>query len=100
MYMRIGWGKLRPGQWAKYAAAYEQTIPVSEGMPGFIGRWLGKDADDPDSGYTVSLWETKEDLDRWDELSRNTLLPAMEPYFTGEFRISRCEVAISTTPQK
>ena len=57
MIMRITWGKLRAGTWQEYEQAYHATVAGKE-VPGLRGRWLAQDVNDPDGGFSVSLWDT------------------------------------------
>ena len=57
MIMRITWGKLRAGTWAAYEQAYHATV-AGKDVPGLQGRWLAQDVNDPDGGFSVSLWES------------------------------------------
>ena len=67
MIMRITWGKLRAGTWQEYEQAYHATVAGKE-VPGLRGRWLAQDVNDPDGGFSVSVWEHA----RCDMLSSDT----------------------------
>ena len=55
--VRIIHGKLKPGTWDSYERAYKEAIAKAGKIPGLKGRWLAHADDDPDAGYTISLWE-------------------------------------------
>jgi heme-degrading monooxygenase HmoA len=97
MYMRIIWGKLRPGQWDAYEAAYKDVLrPGSENIRGLKGRWLARDLDDRDAGYSVSLWESVEAMERYEasDFFRKKVTPALQPFFADNFTTAHCEVRV------
>lgn len=97
MYMRIVWGKVRPGQWEQYEEAYKSVLrPGRENIRGLKGRWLARDTGDPDAGYSVSLWESTEALERYEssEFFRRKVLPALQPFFVNDFEADHCEVRV------
>jgi heme-degrading monooxygenase HmoA len=59
MMLRIIQGKLKPGTWDSYERAYKDVMKKAGKIPGLRGRWLARTADDPDAGYTISLWESE-----------------------------------------
>lgn len=97
MYMRIVWGKLRPGQWDHYEAAYRNVLrPGHENIRGLQGRWLARDLEDPDAGYSVSLWDSQEALARYEasEFFHHKVKPALQPFFADDFKAAHCEVRV------
>ena len=58
MMLRIIHGKLKPGTWDSYEGAYKEVVAKAGKIPGLKGRWLAHADDDPDAGYTISLWRT------------------------------------------
>jgi heme-degrading monooxygenase HmoA len=60
MMLRIIHGKLKPGTWDSYERAYKDVMAKAGKIPGLRGRWLAHAVDDPDSGYTMSLWRTRQ----------------------------------------
>ena len=54
--LRIIHGKLKPGTWDAYERAYKDVTAKAGKFPGLKGRWLAHAVDDPDAGYTMSLW--------------------------------------------
>lgn len=98
MYMRIVWGKLRPGQWEHYEAAYTNVLrPESETIRGLRGRWLARDLTDRDAGYSVSLWESTEAMERYEasDFFRLKVKPALQPFFADDFTTTHCEVRVN-----
>jgi heme-degrading monooxygenase HmoA len=96
MIMRITWGKLHPGKWREFEQAYHRTV-VGKGIKGLRGRWLAQDTQDSDGGFALSLWETAEDMQAYEQSSvyRQEILPALQPFFVGEYSTYRCEVKYS-----
>ena len=58
------------------------------------GRWLAQDSNDPDGGFAVSLWETQEDMQAYEQSDafQRQILPALQPFFVGEYTTYRCDV--------
>ena len=94
MFVRINWGKVRSGTWDDYEAAYKEVMGRLDKPSGLEGRWLARDADDEDAGFAISLWADRDSLDAYANSSdmKNEILPALEPYFSGEFKATVCEV--------
>jgi heme-degrading monooxygenase HmoA len=94
MMLRIIHGKLKPGTWNAYERAYKETMVKAGKIPGLKGRWLSRAVDDPDAGYTVSMWESEEAMRSYEksEILKKIILPALEPFFSGEYRTTSCEV--------
>jgi len=93
MIMRITWGKLRSGTWSEFEQAYHDTV-VGKVVKGLRERWLAQDANDPDGGFAVSLWESQEDLQAYEQSDffQQEALPALQPFFAGEYTTYRCDV--------
>ncbi len=93
MIMRITWGKLNPGTWDEFERVYKETLAVKD-IKGLRGRWLAQDASDPDGGFSLSLWETAEDLHAYEqsEVFRDMYVPALRPFFAGEYTTYHCDV--------
>ena len=63
MYVRMLWGRLRPGMWNEYERLYNEHIEqITQGMSGFQGRQLLQSAENPDEGVSVTLWDSLEAL--------------------------------------
>jgi len=79
MIMRMTWGKLRAGSWNEFEKTYNTTV-VAKGrqVKGLRGRWLLQDAEDKDTGFAVSLWESAADMKALIAYLR-TLQPAGKP---------------------
>src|SRR5438067_819937 len=94
MLMRVITGKLKPGTWDEFERAYTEAINDAGEIPGLAGRWLAHDADDPDAGVTISLWESAAALDAYERSSilRDTINPRLNPFFIGNYAARRCVV--------
>jgi heme-degrading monooxygenase HmoA len=94
MMLRIIHGKLRPGKWDSYESAYKDVMAKTGKIPGLKGRWLAHAVDDPDAGYTISLWANEGAMRTYEssEVLQNTILPRLKPFFSGEYNTTRCDV--------
>jgi heme-degrading monooxygenase HmoA len=97
MMLRIIHGKLKPGTWDAYERAYKDVTAKAGKIPGLKGRWLAHAVDDPDAGYTMSLWENEEVMRAYEnsEVLQNTILPQLKPFFSGEYTTTRCDVRVA-----
>jgi heme-degrading monooxygenase HmoA len=93
MIMRITWGKLRPGTWAEYERAYHATV-AGKRVPGLRGRWLAQDVNDPDGGFSVSVWDSLEAMQAYEQSTvfKQEIQPTLQPFFVGEYTTHRCDV--------
>jgi heme-degrading monooxygenase HmoA len=96
MIMRITWGKLRSGSWNEFEQAYHNVV-AGKDVKGLRGRWLAQDANDPDGGFSVSLWETQADMQAYEqsEAFQKQIRPALQPFFAGEYTTYHCDVKYS-----
>ena len=100
MLMRIIHGKLKPGSWDAYEAAYKEAVAQAGEIPGLRARWLMRDVEDPDSGYTLSLWENEAALQQYEssKVLQTTFLPKLQPFFSGEYSIKHGQVRVTGEP--
>ena len=94
MMLRIIHGKLKPGTWEVYEQAYKDVIAKAGKIPGLKGRWLAHAVDDQDAGYTLSLWENEAAMRTYENsaILQKTILPRLNPFFSGDYTTTRCEV--------
>jgi heme-degrading monooxygenase HmoA len=94
MFLRIIRGKLKPGTWDAFERAYREAILSAGKIDGLRGRWLVQDTDNPDSGTTISLWETEEALRTYEEsdLLKTIITSKLSPFFAGEYETRRCQL--------
>ncbi len=91
---RLNWGKIKSGAWAEFEAAYKEAIARGPTIDGLRGRWLLRDLSDPSTGFAISIWEDEAKMEAYEKSAffENVLVPALQPFFTGEFQTSHCEV--------
>ena len=58
----IVWGKILPGQWDAFEAAFKRALEIRGEAKGLKSQWLLRDQNDPDAGYSISQWESEEDM--------------------------------------
>lgn len=93
MYMRITMGHTKPGCWADFEAAYKRHI---EGRvaPGLRARWLVRSTSNPETFFTISLWDTVSDMDSYErsDAVRRQILKHIAPHLNGVSTAHHCEV--------
>lgn len=96
MYMRISWGRVTPGSWPAYEQAFREGIEAGGKPAGLVARVLSRDVDDPNTGYSVSWWESAEAMDAYETGTtvNDEILPRISQYFTGAFVTNRVEVVM------
>lgn len=96
VFMRISRGRVKTGMWLEYERRYLQIVNSGLGRPGPKARWLLRDLDDLDTGYTVSLWESEDAMRRYssDPAIRAQIETTFKDLFTGEFETHQCEVRL------
>jgi heme-degrading monooxygenase HmoA len=94
MFMRISWGRLRPGRWDEYESRYQRLSTGDMPGPKPRRRWLLRDLESPDAGYTVSLWDSETDMRSYstDPAVRARIEAEFRDLFTGEYTPRLCEV--------
>jgi heme-degrading monooxygenase HmoA len=96
MYVRIYWGKTQPGAWPDIESKYRElnAIPI----PGLRARWVTQDTNDPDSMFTITLWEDIKSVRDWEASPayRDTFLAAVKPFLVGSHTVSLCEVKVAS----
>ena len=98
MYVRMLWGRLRPGMWNEYERLYNEHIEqITQGMSGFQGRQLLQSAENPDEGVSVTLWDSLEALRDYERSPRRQDATKLaENLYTGEYWVRHFEVKSST----
>lgn len=96
MIMRITSGKLYPGTWDEFERIYVSLLAGKE-IRGLRGRWLARDVKEPDSGFAISVWETLEDMQAYEQSGpyRDLYVPTLSPFFAGEYTTYHCDVKYS-----
>ena len=49
MHMRIIWGKILPGQWGAFEAAFKKALEIRGEAKGLKSQWLLRDQNDPNA---------------------------------------------------
>jgi len=93
MYMRITMGTTKAGTWADFEAAYRKHIE-SEAVQGLRARWLVRSTSDVEVFFTISLWETLADMERYErsDAVRRQVLRYIAPHLNGVSTAHHCEV--------
>jgi heme-degrading monooxygenase HmoA len=91
MYLRISWGRVSPGRWDEYEAAFKEAVEAAGAVPGLRARVLYRDVDDPDTGYSLSYWDSAEAMDGYETSAavHDEILPRIQPFFGGAFTTNR-----------
>lgn len=94
MYVRIFWGKIKPGRWDEYEAHYNENIQaLGEKMPGFSGRQLLRSTENPDEGISITFWDSKDEVDAYDRSpQRHANARAADHLYAGEYWVKHFEV--------
>ena len=94
MYIRMVWGKLRPGSWDEYERHYMERLAASApNIPGLRERQLLRSNEDPDEGMSLSVWDTLEDMLNYERGEfRGALAREAEHLYRGEYWVKHFEV--------
>jgi len=96
MQMRIIWGKILPGQWDAFEAAFKKALEIRGDVKGLKRQWLLRDENDPDAGYSISQWESADDMRAfWDSNKRNEAMAVLQPFYVNQYTITNCAVRIA-----
>jgi quinol monooxygenase YgiN len=95
MYMRISWGRVNPGQWDEYEQAFKQALADVGPVEGLRARTISRDLDDPDTGYSVSVWDSVEAMEAYETgVNVTDIVPKIKPFFGGAFVTNRLEIVL------
>jgi heme-degrading monooxygenase HmoA len=97
MFVRIFWGRVKPGAWDEYEEHYNNTImPVWERAKGFIGRQLLRSSDNLDEGISITYWENREAVEAYERSpERKKNAQSVNHLYSGEYWVKRFEVRSS-----
>lgn len=91
--LRVTRGKVRGGSWEDYELALRQIIAEAGKVPGLLSRTLAQDLDDPDAGYTISLWESQEAIETYESRPDvQAFRSRLHDHFKGDFSSSLCRI--------
>ena len=67
---------------------------AGKAVPGLRGRWLAQDVHDPDGGFAVSLWDSLDAMQAYEQSAvfKQEIQPTLQPFFVGEYTTYRCDV--------
>ena len=96
MYARIAWGKVKPGTWEEYERVYrEEILPGSRNVKGLRFRELLRGADDPEEGISLTLWESREDLEAYERSEiYQQFVERARAYYVGEYWVKHFDVRL------
>jgi heme-degrading monooxygenase HmoA len=95
MYVRISWGRVHPGSWEDYEKAFKESVEAAGHVNGLVARALNRDIDDPNTGYSISWWDSAEAMEAYETGAAVDLIqPRIEQYFGGAFITNRLEVVM------
>jgi heme-degrading monooxygenase HmoA len=98
MFIRMVWGKLRPGSWEEYERHYHERLATGASIKGLKERQLLRSTEDPDEGVSVSIWETLEDMRHYETSQfRQNVAREVEHLYRGEYWVKHFEIS-STDP--
>jgi heme-degrading monooxygenase HmoA len=96
IFARVAWGKVEPGTWQEYERVYHDAIlPDTRNVPGLVFRELLQGADDPNEGISLTLWESREDLDAYEQSDLyQRLVDRARAFYVGEFWVKHFDVRL------
>jgi heme-degrading monooxygenase HmoA len=67
---------------------------ADKAVPGLRGRWLAHDVHDPDGGFAVSIWDSLDAMQAYEQSAvlRQEMQPILQPFCVGEYTTYRCDV--------
>lgn len=97
MYARVLWGKVKMGMWDEFQRYYdEKVVPSTASMKGIKGRRLLRSLENPEEGISISLWETREDMENYVKSpQRQGLARDGEKLYSGDYWVKHFEVKSS-----
>lgn len=94
MFIRMVWGKLRPGTWEEYERHYHERVAGATELEGLQERQLLRSTEDPDEGISVSIWDTLDNLRSYETGEfRQTIAKEVEHMYRGEYWVKHFEIS-------
>jgi heme-degrading monooxygenase HmoA len=95
MYVRIYWGRVFPGSWPSVEEKYRALMAID--TPGLLGRIVTRDVNDPESMFTITMWDSIESVQTWEasQAYHDVFLSAVRPFIVGSQSVSLCEVRVA-----
>jgi len=102
MFARLAWGKVKPGTWDQYEQLYhDEILPKTRTVKGLHFRELLRDTDDPDAGISLTLWETRADLDAYEQSELyQSFIERGRAFYIGEFWVKHMDVRLGEELQR
>jgi len=95
MFMRISWGRVDPGAWEDYERAFRKGIEAAGRPQGLMARTLSRDIDDPNTGYSISWWDSAESMEAYETgAAADVIQPRIQKFFGGAFVTNRLEIVL------
>lgn len=96
MILRIYWARTYPGAWPSIEQKYSELNKIA--TPGFLGRLVTQDVNDPESLYTITFWDDLASVRAWEASDEfeNVFVAAIRPYIVGSHSVSFCEVKVES----
>jgi heme-degrading monooxygenase HmoA len=96
MWARVAWGKVKPGTWDEYERVYRELIlPASRNVTGLRFRELLRGADDPNEGISLTLWDSREDMEAYERSATyQDFLERVKEFYVGEYWIKHFDVRL------
>ena len=96
MFARVAWGKVKPGTWGDYEQLYhDEILPDTRDLTGLVFRELLQGADDPSEGISLTLWQSREDLDAYEQSDLyKQITERARAFYAGEFWVKHFEVRL------
>lgn len=94
--MRIVWGRVKADQWDAYETAFKQAMSERGPVKGLINQWLARDQQDKDAGFSVSLFESNDDMHAfWNSKAREVAMARLQPFYVNQYTVTDCDVKFS-----
>lgn len=96
MIVRIYWARTLPGAWPSIEEKYRELNEIP--TPGFRGRLVTQDVNDPESLYTLTFWDDLASVQAWEASAdfEKIFVAAIEPFIVGSQSVSVCEVRVES----
>jgi heme-degrading monooxygenase HmoA len=92
----VGESEAKPGTWQEYEQVYHDAIlPDTRTVKGLVFRELLQGLDDPNEGISLTLWESREDLDAYEQSDLyQRLTDRARAFYVGEFWVKHFDVKL------
>jgi heme-degrading monooxygenase HmoA len=84
-----------PGKWDEFEAAWTEASDALGPQPGLKSRTLMRDRDDSDAFYSVSWWESVDEMNRYERGANVEFIERVEPFAPVAHMINHLDVVYS-----